>query len=97
VAIGCRHPYIGYQLSLAPKATAAGLPPHPENDCQQSLNASWSSSMGNQGIVRIYQIITELLNALVLPNPNHKRQNMDSKITNVITCKVIKKIFLDVN
>jgi len=44
----------------------------------------------------MYEIITELLNAIVLPNTKPKWKNIDSKITDVATCKVIKKVFLDV-
>jgi len=53
--------------------------------------------MGNHGIARIYEITPELLTALVPLNTKLKRQNIDSKIANVATCKVIKKVFLDVN
>jgi len=51
----------------------------------------------NEGITQIYEIITELLTTLVLLNSKHKRKNIDSKISNVATCKVINKVFLDVN
>jgi len=44
----------------------------------------------------MYEIITELLTALVLLNTKGKRTNIDSKITDVATCKVIKQAFLDV-
>jgi len=47
--------------------------------------------------MRIYEIITELLTALVLLSTNLKRQNIDSKIAKGATCKVIKMVFLDVN
>ena len=79
------------------KATAARFVPHPENECQQSLNDVCSCMLGNQGITRIYEIITILLTALVLLNTEYKRQNIDSKITDVTTRKVITKESLDVN
>ena len=43
--------------------------------------------------MRIYEIITVLLTVLVLVNTEHKRQNSDSKTTDVATCKVIKRNF----
>jgi len=54
-------------------------------------------ALGNQGVAQIYEIITDLLTALVLLNTNSETQYIDSKITDVATCKVIKKVFLDVN
>jgi hypothetical protein len=53
--------------------------------------------LGNPVIAPIYEIITEPLTALVLLNSKHKRQNIDSKITDVAPCKVIKQVFLNVN
>jgi len=47
--------------------------------------------------VRIYEIITALLTTLGLLNTKLRRKNIDSKITDVATCKVIKKVILDVN
>jgi hypothetical protein len=45
----------------------------------------------------VYEVITELLTALVLINTNHKSKNINSKITHVATSNVIKTVFLDVN
>ena len=41
--------------------------------------------------------ITDLLTTLVLLNTKPQMKNIDSKITDVATCKVIKKVLLDVN
>jgi len=71
--------------------------PHPENQCLLYVNDFLSCTLGNHGIVQIYEIITELLTAIVLLNTNHEWQNIDVKITDVTTCKVIKKVFLDGN
>jgi len=62
-----------------------------------TIHNYWSFILGNQGIEQIYEIITVLLTALVLLTKNHRKKNIDSKMTNVATCKVNKKIFLDVN
>lgn len=42
-------------------------------------------------------ILTELLTISVLLNANHKRKNINCRITNVATWKVTKKVSLDVN
>ena len=70
--------------------------PHSENVCQLSIDNIWSCTLGNHGVAQMYEIITELLTALVLLNTKGKRTNIDSKITDVATCKVIKQAFLDV-
>ena len=66
---------------------------HSENECQQSLNDFWSCTSGNEGIAWIYEIITVQSTALVLLNTEHKRPNIDSKINDVATSKVIKRNF----
>lgn len=79
------------------EATAARFLPYPENQCQWSRNHFWSFTFGDQGIPRIYKITTVPLTALVLQNTEHNRQNIDSRITDVATQKMIKNEFLDVN
>ena len=71
--------------------------PHLEIEHKQCVNSFWSGILRNQGIVRIYEIITALLTTLGLLNTKLRRKNIDSKITDVATCKVIKKVILDVN
>ena len=44
----------------------------------------------------MYDIITDLMTAIVLLNTKHNKKNIGSKITDVSTCKVIKMEFLDV-
>ena len=66
---------------------------HPENLWQQSHNDFWFCTLGNKGIAWIYAFITESLTAQKHLYTKHKRQNIDSKLTNVATCKVIKKYF----
>jgi hypothetical protein len=51
----------------------------------------------NPVITRIYEFVTELFTALVLLNTQYKLKYIESKITDVATCKVIEKVFLDVN
>jgi len=71
--------------------------PHSENERQLSVNNFWSWILGNQGIARMYELITVLLTTLVLPNITHKRKNIDYKIANVATCNEFKNISLDVS
>jgi len=71
--------------------------PHFQNEHHPQVNNFQSCILGNEGIAQIYEIITEQWTALVLLNTQHKRKNIDSKITNVATCKVIKKVFLHVH
>jgi hypothetical protein len=42
-------------------------------------------------------IITELLTVLVLLNSKDKSKDINCKITDVATCKAIKKVFLHIN
>jgi len=45
--------------------------PHQENECQQSVNNFWLCILGNQGIMRIFELITELLNAFIGKNAKY--------------------------
>jgi hypothetical protein len=49
-----------------PKQCLTYLLHHYENEHQQSINNFWSFILGNQGIVWIHQLITELLTAFVV-------------------------------
>jgi hypothetical protein len=62
-------------------------------------NNSFSMSYNSREVIfpRVYEVITELLTALVLINTNHKSNNINSTITDVATSNVIKTVFLDVN
>jgi hypothetical protein len=51
---------------------------------------------GNQGIVWIFEIITELLTALLVQNTNHNRYHIDYNKINIATCKAFKKALLDI-
>lgn len=42
-------------------------------------------------------IIPDHLTVILLLNTKHKGINIESKITDVVICKVIKQVFLDVN
>jgi hypothetical protein len=46
--------------------------------------------------VGIYEVITDVLTASVLLNTKHKRQQIDSTITDIATCQAIKKVILHV-
>ena len=54
-----------YWKPLLPKSTATCSLPHPENECQRSVNSCRCCIFGNQGIAQIFAFITELLTALI--------------------------------
>jgi len=68
--------------------------PHQENQCQWSVNNFWSCQLGIQGIAQIYELITELLTAIIGKNTTYKRKNMDSKIMDMANCNTPKKRLL---
>jgi hypothetical protein len=68
--------------------------PHPVTERQQSVNNIWSYILGNQGIVRINALITELLTASMAKYVTYGRKNSYSKIINVADCKTSKKSLL---
>jgi len=41
----------------------------------------------------MYEIITEQMTALVLLNTKNQRKNIDFKLADVATCKVLKRYF----
>jgi len=69
---------------------------HLDNERQPSVHNVLACISGNQGIVWIFQIISELLTALVVYNTKHRRENIDSKIIDIVTCKAFHKGLLDV-
>jgi hypothetical protein len=71
--IGCRHPLIKYWQHLHPKITAKLSLPHPENDCQWSVNSFSWCIFGNQGIVLIFTFIMDLLTAMIAKNTIYQR------------------------
>jgi len=73
IPIGCRHPFIEYWQPLLAKTKATCSLPHPEDDCQRSVNGCSCSIFGNQGIALISVLITELLTALIGKNSIEER------------------------
>jgi len=92
--IGCRHPYINYWQPCVAKTTATYSLPHPENECQQSVNSFCCCIFCNQGIALISGFITELLTAVIDQNTTYQRYNTDTKLINIASCKACKNISL---
>jgi len=72
------------------------LLPNHENECQQSVNTCWTCMMCNQGIVQIFEYITELLTALTAKNANYTRRNTDSNIIDIANFKSCKMWLHDI-
>jgi len=73
------------------KTTATRFLPHPENECQWSVNNFWSCILGNQGIAWILEHITEVLTPMLGKNTIYQTKNPDSKIIDLANCKTSKK------
>jgi len=70
--------------------------PHHGIELQRSVNNIWSYILGNQGFVRINDLITELLTFFIAKNQTYNRKNTDSKIINIADCRLCKKRLLAV-
>jgi len=92
--IGCRHPFIKYWQPLLAKTTATCSLPHPDNECQRSVNSFSCCIFGNQAIVLIIVFIKELLTALQGKNTIYQRWNTDSKLIDNASCEACKNISL---
>jgi len=68
--------------------------PHCENERQQSVNSCSCCIFGNQGIMLIYTFITALLTAVIGKDTMYQRQNTDSKLIDIASCKTCKNISL---
>jgi len=69
---------------------------HHISEHQWIVNHFCSCILGDQGIVLILELITELLTAFIGKNAKHKRKDTDSKIINIANWKTCKKRFLHV-
>jgi len=81
-------------IGAKPTATCSLL--HPENERQQSINSFMSCIFGNQGFVRFFTPITELLTALIGNNTPYQSDNTNSKLMDIAHCETCKNILLDV-
>jgi len=70
--------------------------PHHKSERQRSINNVWSCLLGNQGLARINELITELLTAFIAKNTTYNRKNSDSNVMNIADCKTRKKWLLAV-
>jgi len=81
---------------VEPKQCTISLLRHLENQHPRSINNFWSCILGNQGIDRKFELISELLTALIVHSTNHNRKNIDSKIIHIATWRPLKPRLLDV-
>jgi len=68
--------------------------PQNENESHQSVNSFSFCVLGDQGIVQMYQLTTELLTALISKSRSYNRKIMDSKIIDMANSKTCKNRFL---
>jgi len=97
VPINCSHSWMTYCQPLGSSSTVTRSLPHPENEHQRNVNNFWSCILGNQGIVRTFEHITEQLTALIGQNTIYQMKNTDSKIINIAKCKTCKHKILTVD
>jgi len=65
IPISCRLPFIRYWQPLLSETTATYSLPHPENDCQWSVNNLWFCKYGNQTMIWLLFRITDVLAAYI--------------------------------
>jgi hypothetical protein len=94
VSIGCRHPLIRYWQSSLTNTTEACNLLHPENEYQRRVNSVCSGIFGNQGIVQLFALITELLTALMGNNTIYQWSNTDSKLIDIANGKACHNALL---
>jgi len=94
--IGCRHPLMRYWRPLGAKTAATRSLPQPENERQRSVHDFWSCIFGNQGILRIFDDIQEILTALLAKSTIYQRKNTDSQIIDIANCQTCKNHLLAV-
>jgi len=70
--------------------------PHHGNEHQQSITNCWSCILGTEGIVWIFELISELLITLIGKNTQYHRKNTDYKIIDIAICKTCKPWSLDI-
>jgi len=87
VLIGCSHPLMRYWPPLGAKSTAAHSLLYPENEHQCSVNNCWSCRFGNQGIVWLFEHITQQLTALIYSSRSNQRKTTESKTIDIANCK----------
>jgi len=68
--------------------------PHNANEPQWSVNNFLSCVLGSHGIAQIYELISELLTAIIGKNTIYERKNAYSKIINIAICKTLKQRLL---
>jgi len=70
--------------------------PHHKSEHQRSVKKFWSSILGKNGIVPIFELITELLTAFIGKNTHYNTKTMDSKIIDSGNSETCIKWLLDV-
>jgi len=94
ILIGCSHPLMRYWQCLGGMTTATRSLPHLECEHQRSVDIFGCSILGNEGIVWIFELKTELSTALMGKNAKYTRRNTDSSIIDITICKTCKKWLL---
>jgi len=92
--IGCRHRLMRYWQPLGAKTPATFSLPHPDNQHHGSVNSTSSCIFYTQGILWIFTHIIRLLTTGIGKNTIYERENTDSKLFHIVTCKTSKNILL---
>jgi hypothetical protein len=96
VPIRWRHPFIRYRQRLLAQITATCSLLHLENQRQQSGNSFMCRKFHNQGIAQIIVFTMELLTTLIGNNIIYQRQNTNSQLIDIASCKACKNVLLGV-
>jgi len=90
VSIGCRNPLIYYLHPFLAQTPATCSLPNPTNERQWIVNSFSCGIFGNQQITRMIELIIEVMTALMGNYTMYQRQNTDSQLINIVSCKQCK-------
>jgi len=65
--------------------------PHLESEHHWNINNFWSCILGKEGIAQIFELILELLTAVIGRKTKYNIKTTDSKIIDIANCKTFKK------
>ena len=82
-----------FRRTVQAKQCMRSLLPYHENERQWSVNSFWSCILGEQGIIQIFKLITELSTALICRSTTYTMKNMDSKIVDIANCTKCKSVY----
>jgi len=95
IPISCSHPLMRYWRPCVARVTAARSLPPPEHEHHRSQNDFWRWILGNEGIVQILDLITELLITVRRKNANYTSRITDSRMDHIAYRKTSKRWLLD--